>query len=67
MHLAAPHSKISFDSDALAAPCSGNPPGNTSIDQVDLKALSEAVDFMVVMDCECKNAVRACAHCSFSG
>ena len=53
MHGTAPHSRISFDSDALAAPCSGKPPSNTSIDQTDMKALSEAVDFMIVMDCEC--------------
>ena len=53
MHRVAPHSRISFDSDALAAPCSGKPPSNTSIDQTDMKALSEAVDFMIVMDCEC--------------
>ena len=65
MHKVAPFSRISFDSSALAAPCSGNPPPNSSVagDHYDQKGIAEAVDYLVVMDCECRNVTRI-ATCS---
>ena len=40
--------QISFSAQALATPCSGNPPG--AYKQYPWKALSLLVDFMLVMD-----------------
>ena len=47
MHAAVPGSQVTFDTDSLAAPCSGNPSRPDYI--YDVAALAKAVDFLVVM------------------
>ena len=47
MHDAVPGSQVTFDTDSLAAPCSGNPSRPDYI--YDVAALAKAVDFLVVM------------------
>ena len=48
VHAAVPGSQVSFDTNALAAPCSGNPSRPDYV--YDVAGLAKVVDFLVVMD-----------------
>ena len=48
VHAAVPGSQVSFDTNALTAPCSGNPGRPDYV--YDVAGLAKVVDFLVVMD-----------------